>query len=114
MFGTELVEAFREFKSIWDPDWKMNPGKIVDPFRMDRICGWAPVRRRRSLETHFQFPDDRFSFSRATTAVCRCGEVPAGRRRTATMCPSYMVTREEMGLDSRPRRLLFEMMQGDP
>src|SRR5689334_20484201 len=29
MFGPELIEAFREFKSIWDPDWKMNPGKIV-------------------------------------------------------------------------------------
>src|SRR5919204_639041 len=33
MFGPELVEAFREFKSIWDPDWKMNPGKVVDPYR---------------------------------------------------------------------------------
>jgi FAD/FMN-containing dehydrogenase len=31
MFGHELVEAFREFKSIWDPQWKMNPGKVVRP-----------------------------------------------------------------------------------
>ncbi|HEY9855502.1 MAG TPA: FAD-binding oxidoreductase, partial [Stenomitos sp.] len=23
MFGDELVQAFREFKAIWDPDWKM-------------------------------------------------------------------------------------------
>jgi len=29
MFGAELIDAFREFKSIWDPDWRMNPGKIV-------------------------------------------------------------------------------------
>ena len=34
MFGEELVEAFREFKSIWEPDWKMNPGKVVDPYRI--------------------------------------------------------------------------------
>lgn len=27
MFDDEMFEAFREFKSIWDPDWKMNPGK---------------------------------------------------------------------------------------
>src|SRR6185437_16282189 len=33
MFGDEILEAFREFKSIWDPDWKMNPGKVVDPYR---------------------------------------------------------------------------------
>ena len=32
MFGDDLVEGFREFKSIWDPDWKMNPGKVVDPY----------------------------------------------------------------------------------
>ena len=35
MFGPELVEAFRQFKSILDPDWKMNPGKKVDPYRLD-------------------------------------------------------------------------------
>ena len=32
MFGPEICEAFREFKSLWDPDGKMNPGKIVDPY----------------------------------------------------------------------------------
>ena len=31
----ELIQAFREFKSIWDPHWKMNPGKVIDPYRMD-------------------------------------------------------------------------------
>src|SRR5262249_26830467 len=35
MFGPELVQAFREFKSIWDPEWKMNPGKVVHPYRLD-------------------------------------------------------------------------------
>ena len=36
MFGPELVEAFREFKRIWDPDGRMNPGKIVAPYRIDQ------------------------------------------------------------------------------
>ena len=31
MFGPELVAAFDEFKSIWDPDHAMNPGKMVRP-----------------------------------------------------------------------------------
>ena len=35
MFGPELVQAFREFKALWDPAWKMNPGKVVEPYRMD-------------------------------------------------------------------------------
>ncbi|HEX8937931.1 MAG TPA: FAD-binding oxidoreductase, partial [Sphingomicrobium sp.] len=32
MYGSELVQAFREFKAIWDPRGKMNPGKLVEPF----------------------------------------------------------------------------------
>src|SRR5439155_10530730 len=31
MFGPELVQAFREFKTAWDPQGRMNPGKIVNP-----------------------------------------------------------------------------------
>ena len=29
MFGSELMGAFQAFKSIWDPDLRMNPGKVV-------------------------------------------------------------------------------------
>jgi FAD/FMN-containing dehydrogenase/Fe-S oxidoreductase len=29
MFGPELMQAFRKFKTAWDPDWKMNPGKLI-------------------------------------------------------------------------------------
>ena len=35
MYSPEIINAFREFKAIWDPDWKMNPGKVVDPYRVD-------------------------------------------------------------------------------
>src|SRR5579884_2888276 len=55
MFGPELIEAFREFKSIWDPDWKMNPGKVVDPYHIDdnlrlgpKYAPWEPEIGRAS------------------------------------------------------------------
>ena len=32
MYGKELMQAFREFKTIWDPEWKMNPGKIIETY----------------------------------------------------------------------------------
>jgi FAD/FMN-containing dehydrogenase len=32
MFGETLYQAFREFKSIWDPQGKMNPGKKIDAY----------------------------------------------------------------------------------
>jgi FAD/FMN-containing dehydrogenase len=35
MFGDEIMQAFREFKALWDPDGKMNPGKVIDAYPVD-------------------------------------------------------------------------------
>ena len=82
MFGPELMEAFREFKAIWDPNGKMNPGKIVDAVsHRRRTCGSGPTTRRPQLETQFHFPDDGGSFAHATTALRGRRQVPAQERR---------------------------------
>ncbi len=110
MFGPELVQAFSEFKAIWDPDWKMNPGKVVEPYRMDENLRLGPQYNPAQLKTHFQFPEDQGSFA---VASLRC--VGVGRcRRTegGTMCPSYMVTREEEHTTRGRAHTLFEMLQG--
>jgi FAD/FMN-containing dehydrogenase len=36
MYGSEIMEAFREFKSIWDPRGRMNPGKKIDAYPLDQ------------------------------------------------------------------------------
>ncbi|MHB2007683.1 MAG: FAD-binding and (Fe-S)-binding domain-containing protein [Acidobacteriaceae bacterium] len=114
MFGPELVQAFREFKAVWDPTNKMNPGKLADP-----IAVYGPQENLRlgagyevqSVKTHFQFPDDGGSFSNATL---RCVGVGACRKETAgTMCPSYMATREEQHSTRGRAHLLWEMLQGE-
>src|SRR5256886_6815251 len=66
MFGTELVQAFREFKAIWDPQWKMNPGKVVEPYRLDEKLRLGPDYRPWQPQTHFRFPEDHGSLARAT------------------------------------------------
>ncbi|TML15082.1 MAG: FAD-binding oxidoreductase [Actinobacteria bacterium] len=112
MFGDELVEAFREFKSIWDPDWKMNPGKVVDPYRItDNLrlgTGYAPPR----VDTHFAFADDGGSFAHATVRCVGIGK--CRRTEGGVMCPSYMVTKEEKHTTRGRAHLLFEMLEGDP
>jgi hypothetical protein len=35
MFGPELMRAFGEYKAVFDPGNKMNPGKVTSPYRMD-------------------------------------------------------------------------------
>jgi FAD/FMN-containing dehydrogenase/Fe-S oxidoreductase len=110
MFGPELVEAFREFKAIWDPDWKMNPGKVVDPYPLDTNLRMDPSYRTRAVSTAFQFPGDGGSFAAAAE---RCFGVGACRDQNAVMCPSYQVTLEEKHSTRGRARLLFEMMRAD-
>ena len=115
MFGPELIQAFREFKSIWDPDWKMNPGKVVDPYRIDENLRLGANYRPWNPSTYFKFPDDHGSFAHA---ALRCVGVGKCRRQNGegeqdTMCPSYMVTREEMHSTRGRTHLLWEMLHGD-
>ena len=111
MFGPELVQAFREFKGIWDPDGKMNPGKIVDPHRITDDLRLGTGYRPRSLPTYFAFPEDGHDFAYATE---RCVGVGQCRRMDgATMCPSYRVTLEEAHSTRGRAHLLNEMLRGE-
>lgn len=111
MFGPELVQAFRDFKAIWDPLGKMNPGKVVDPNPITSNLRIGPDYNPPQPETHFQYPDDHGKFSRA---ALRC--VGVGKCRDhggKVMCPSYLATREEKHSTRGRARLLWEMLNGD-
>jgi FAD/FMN-containing dehydrogenase/Fe-S oxidoreductase len=111
MFGPELVEAFREFKRIWDPQWKMNPGKVVDPYEITDNLRLGTDYNPPQPQTYFTYPADRHSFGRAALRCVGVGE--CRRHGGGTMCPSYMVTREEMHSTRGRARLLWEMMNGE-
>lgn len=111
MFGPELMEAFRKFKTAWDPDWKMNPGKLIAPNKLDEnlrlganYAPWEP-------KTHFQFPEDHGSLSHA---ALRCVGVGKCRREDGgVMCPSWRATHEEEHSTRGRAHLLWEMTQGE-
>jgi len=115
MFGTELIEAFREFKSIWDPDWKMNPGKLLDPYRIDENLRLGANYKPWNPATYFKFPEDHGSFAHSTLRCVGVGKCrrEKGEGEQDTMCPSYMVTREEMHSTRGRTHLLWEMLHGD-
>ena len=68
MFGPELIRAFGELKDVFDPDNRMNPGKVVHPYRLDEnltLRGWFPPRaadvlplpaRRRHVQRRRRLP----------------------------------------------------------
>lgn len=112
MFGETLCQAFREFKAIFDPRWKMNPGKIVDALpRTENLTlqGDTPAR---TPETHFAFPHDGGSMQHA---ALRCVGIGDCRREDADgiMCPSYYVLRQEEHTTRGRAHLLYEMFRGE-
>ena len=111
MFGPELVQAFREFKSAWDPEWKMNPGKLIEPYKLDENLRLGAVYSPWEPKTNFQFPTDHGSLAQATL---RCVGVGKCRRdEGGVMCPSYRATREEEHSTRGRAHLLWEMTQGE-
>jgi len=116
MFGKEIVQAFRDFKTIWDPDWKMNPGKVVNPNPLDANLRLGADYNPADPKTHFKFPDDHGSFAHAAlrcVGVGKCRRENSSDPENQTMCPSYMVTHEEKHATRGRAHLLWEMLQGD-
>jgi len=108
IFGSKLIEAFADFKAIFDPDHRMNPGVIVAPDTMDaNLRATAPPR---PTQTHFDFSADQ-GFA---GAALRCVGIGKCRHQEGgTMCPSYMATREEAHSTRGRAHLLFEALTGD-
>jgi FAD/FMN-containing dehydrogenase/Fe-S oxidoreductase len=115
MFGPELMQAFHKFKSIWDPAWKMNPGKLIglpgsEPYKLDENLRLGADYKPWEPLTTFQFPSDQGSIAKA---ALRCVGVGKCRRdEGGVMCPSYRVTREEEHSTRGRAHLLWEMTQG--
>jgi Fe-S oxidoreductase len=110
MYGPRVMQAFEEFKHIWDPDWKMNPGKLIRPYGIDENLHYGADYHPIKVETYFAFPDDEGSFSRA---VERCVGAGVCRKDDGVMCPSYVATRDENDVTRGRAHALFEMMRGD-
>lgn len=115
MFGPELVQAFREFKALWDPDNRMNPGKVSDAVRVydpaeNLRDSLSVANHAHEPRKHFAFTADEGSLERAAE---RCVGVGACRSaRPGVMCPSYRATGEEKHSTRGRAHLLWEMLAG--
>jgi FAD/FMN-containing dehydrogenase/Fe-S oxidoreductase len=108
MFGDELLGAFRAFKSVWDPEGRMNPGKVVDALPFDEHLRLGAGHRPATPATLFGYGPGGFA-----RAAERCVGIGACRRTAGgTMCPSYRATRDEQHSTRGRARLLFEMLEG--
>ncbi|WP_142664392.1 FAD-binding and (Fe-S)-binding domain-containing protein [Paracoccus laeviglucosivorans] len=95
MFGAKLTRAFEAVKDAFDPQNRLNPGKIVRPLRMDdrslmRFApGYAPIQPQ---QTALDWSD----WGGLNGAVEMCNNNGTCRKLAGgTMCPSYRATLDE-------------------
>jgi FAD/FMN-containing dehydrogenase/Fe-S oxidoreductase len=92
MFGRKTARVFREVKALFDPQGRLNPGKITGAPRIDdrELFRYRPDYGAPPLETALDWPG---GFQGAVEA---CDGNGACRKLTdGAMCPSYRVTRNE-------------------
>ena len=92
MFGPKLYEAFRDVKHAFDPVGTMNPGKIVDPPPMTENLRTGPAYSARVSATGLDFTSE--GGMDGAAEMCN-GQGACRKVQGGTMCPSYMVTRDE-------------------
>ncbi|OQW55482.1 MAG: lactate dehydrogenase [Proteobacteria bacterium SG_bin9] len=98
MFGTRLVQAFGEVKHRFDPANTLNPGKIVDPPKMDdrSLFRYPPDYRVNDLKTQLDWSAYPGAGGGFQGAVEMCNNNGACRKlEGGVMCPSYRATRNE-------------------
>lgn len=111
IYGDELYGAMQEFKHLFDPDNRMNPGKIVDGPKMTENLRDPAIRLKIPVKTHYSFPEGSMF-----GAADRCMRIGACRKSgEATMCPSYMATmEEEHSTRGRANALVAALSSDDP
>ena len=98
MFGSRIVADFREVKQRFDPDNLLNPGKIVDPPKMDdrSLFRYPPDYRVAELKTALDWSAYPGAGGGFQGAVEMCNNNGACRKlEGGVMCPSYRATRNE-------------------
>lgn len=91
-YGEKIYDAFCKIKSLFDPEGLMNPGKIVDPYPMVSHLRYGETYTDQPVDSVYQYREQR-DFH---TAVHQCSGLGACRKLSGgTMCPSFMVTKDE-------------------
>ncbi|MEW1982002.1 FAD-binding and (Fe-S)-binding domain-containing protein [Citricoccus sp. NPDC079358] len=112
MYSPQALDAFAQFKALFDPAGLMNPGVLVDPDPID-----AALRRPASSEERaadgFAFADDDGSVADAVHRCVGIGKCRADLREQGTfMCPSYLATGDDKDSTRGRARVLQEMLNG--
>jgi FAD/FMN-containing dehydrogenase/Fe-S oxidoreductase len=112
VFGDALYAAMQECKRLFDPDGRMNPGKIVNAPAMTENLRDAATLTTPAYASRLSFEEN----GGMRGAADRCQNIGLCRKSaTGVMCPSYMATREEEhSTRGRANALVKALSAADP
>ena len=108
VMGSEITALLQQTKEIWDPEYRFNPGKIVNPKSIDSDLRYSSAYRQPDVDTQFHWRKS----GGFGSALEQCNGAGVCRKLAAsggTMCPSYHATREEKET-TRGRANLFRQL----
>jgi len=109
LFGSDIYHAFQDVKRAFDPHGRMNPGKIVNAPPMTESLRYGPEYSTIFLNTHYDFSRE----GGFATAVELCNGAGVCRKQNeGTMCPSYMVTKEDVHSTRGRANMMREILSG--
>jgi FAD/FMN-containing dehydrogenase/Fe-S oxidoreductase len=109
LFGPQIYKAFQDVKAAFDPEGRMNPGKIVNGPPMTENLRYGTEYRTISINTHYDFSRE----GGFATAVELCNGAGVCRKKNeGTMCPSYMVTLDDKHSTRGRANLMREILSG--
>ena len=109
LVGPDLYGVYRAAKELFDPDGRLNPGKIVDALPMTDFLRVGPTYATIPVSEAMDFGDQ----GGFVQAIELCNGNGACRKLdTGTMCPSFMVTREEEDSTRGRANALREVLSG--
>ena len=109
MIGEKNYELLKRIKSVFDPNHILNPGKIVDAYKMDQDLRYIPGRKEPKVTTLLDF-DDNQGILRLTEKCNGSGDCRKSSEAGGTMCPSYRATKDEKNTTRARANVLREFL----
>ncbi len=109
IIGKENYELLKKVKATWDPNSIFNPGKIVDTAPMDSSLRYERDQQTPDYDTVLDFSKDQ-GIVRAAELCNGSGDCRKSHLTGGTMCPSYMVTKDEKDTTRARANVLREFL----
>jgi Fe-S oxidoreductase len=114
MYGDQLWTAFKQVKTAFDPDWLMNPGKVVyrddDPTDMRDNLRYGADYASLEPQTALDFSEEG-GFSHLVELCNGCGT--CRQTESDVMCPTYRASKEEIQTTRGRANMLRAAISGD-